>query len=110
MASRLIQRPGWDFYGCPGRVVAAEAHVADTAMQGSLSAGHQFTLAARPPARRAVVHYTWRLFLLVRGKLLWKIRRRLILAHVFIGAIPVLLIIFITYVSLLLFYYQLTYY
>jgi phosphoserine phosphatase RsbU/P len=81
------------------------------AIQGSLSAGHQFTLGLLDLLLAVpIVYYTWRLFLLVRGKLLWKIRRRLILAHVFIGAIPVLLIIFITYVSLLLFYYQLTYY
>lgn len=81
------------------------------AIQGSLSAGHQFTLGLLDLLLAVpIVYYIWRLLLLVRGKLLWKIRRRLILAHVFIGAIPVLLIIFITYVSLLLFYYQLTYY
>jgi sigma-B regulation protein RsbU (phosphoserine phosphatase) len=80
-------------------------------MRGALSAGNQFTLGLLDVLLAVpIVYYIWKLFLLVRVKLLWKIRRRLILAHVFIGAIPVLLIIFITYVSLLLSYYQLTYY
>jgi phosphoserine phosphatase RsbU/P len=56
------------------------------------------------------VFYIWKLFKYARTKLLWKIRRRLILAHIFIGAIPVLLVIGIFYVSALLFYYQLSYY
>jgi sigma-B regulation protein RsbU (phosphoserine phosphatase) len=55
-------------------------------------------------------YYVWRLFAMIRRKLLWKIRRRLILAHIFIGAIPVLLVLLILYVTALLFYYQLTYY
>jgi sigma-B regulation protein RsbU (phosphoserine phosphatase) len=56
------------------------------------------------------VYYLWRGFGLVRSRFLWKISRRLILAHIFIGAIPVLLVIGIFYVSALLFYYQLSYY
>jgi sigma-B regulation protein RsbU (phosphoserine phosphatase) len=56
------------------------------------------------------IYYLWQLFSVIRRKLLWKIRRRLILAHIFIGAIPVLLIVFIVYVTVLLFYYQLSYY
>jgi phosphoserine phosphatase RsbU/P len=58
----------------------------------------------------AAVYYIWKLFKNMRGRLLWKIRRRLILAHIFIGAIPVLAVIGIFCVSGLLFYYQLTYY
>jgi phosphoserine phosphatase RsbU/P len=56
------------------------------------------------------VFYIWKLFKYARTKLLWKIRRRLILAHIFIGAIPVFLVIGIFYVTALLFYYQLSYY
>jgi sigma-B regulation protein RsbU (phosphoserine phosphatase) len=56
------------------------------------------------------VYYTWRLFALVRGKLLWKIRRRLIVAHILIAAIPVALVVVILYVSGLLFFYQLSYF
>jgi phosphoserine phosphatase RsbU/P len=56
------------------------------------------------------VYYIWKLFKRVRGRLLWKIHRRLIFAHIFIGAIPVLAVIGIFCVSGLLFYYQLTYY
>jgi phosphoserine phosphatase RsbU/P len=56
------------------------------------------------------VYYTWKLFAFVKRELLWKIRRRLILAHIFIGVIPVILVLTILYVSALLFYYQLSYY
>jgi phosphoserine phosphatase RsbU/P len=56
------------------------------------------------------VYYTWKLFKSIRNQLLWKIRRRLILAHIFIGAIPVFLVISIFYFSALLIYYQLSYY
>ncbi len=58
----------------------------------------------------AAAYYTWKLFRSLRRRLLWKIHRRLILAHIFIGAIPVLAVVGIFCVSGLLFYYQLTYY
>ena len=54
--------------------------------------------------------YLWKLFKFATNKLLWKIKRRLFLAHVFIGAIPVFLVIFIFWISALLFYYQLSHY
>ncbi len=77
----------------------------------SLSAGQQvsfdlLTLLLVIPA----VYYLSKMFSLVRRKLLWKLRRRLILAHVFTGAIPVLLIVVILWVAALLFYYQFSYY
>ncbi|HTY62633.1 MAG TPA: PP2C family protein-serine/threonine phosphatase [Acidobacteriota bacterium] len=56
------------------------------------------------------VAYLWRLIKFLRTRLLWKIKRRLFLAHIFIGAIPVFLVIFIFWISALLFYYQLSYY
>ncbi len=56
------------------------------------------------------VYYLWKLSKFLRKKLFWKIRRRLIVAHIFIGAIPVLLVIGIFYASAFLFYYQLSYY
>jgi phosphoserine phosphatase RsbU/P len=56
------------------------------------------------------VYYTWRLFTLVRGRLLWKIRRRLIVANILIAAIPLVLVVVILYISGLLFYYQWSYY
>jgi sigma-B regulation protein RsbU (phosphoserine phosphatase) len=55
-------------------------------------------------------YYLWRLFALVRGRFLWKIRSRLILAHILIAGIPIALFAVILYVSGLLFYYQLSYY
>ncbi len=56
------------------------------------------------------VYYAGKLFGFLRRRLLWKLRRRLILAHVFIGAIPVLLIVVIVWVAALLFFYQFSYY
>jgi phosphoserine phosphatase RsbU/P len=112
MASRLIPKTRMGIFTVVLVGLWLLKHLLLTSsIRGSLSAGNQFTLGLLDVLLAVpIVYYTWKLFLLVRGKLLWKIRRRLILAHVFIGAIPVLLIIFITYVSLLLFYYQLTYY
>ncbi len=82
-----------------------------TSARQSLSPGQQisldaFTLLLALPA----IYYSWKLFSLLKRKLLWKIRRRLILAHIFIGAIPVLLVVVILYVSALLLYYQLSYF
>jgi sigma-B regulation protein RsbU (phosphoserine phosphatase) len=56
------------------------------------------------------LYYSWKLSAVVRRQLLWRIRRRLVLAHIFIGFIPVLLVIIILWISALLFYYQYTYY
>jgi sigma-B regulation protein RsbU (phosphoserine phosphatase) len=55
-------------------------------------------------------YYLWKLFRYVRKRLLWKISRRLILAHIFIGAMPVFIVIAIFFSSALLVYYQLNYY
>jgi phosphoserine phosphatase RsbU/P len=78
---------------------------------GRLSSGLAFSLDLSSlllvvPA----VYYILKLFKGARTRLLWKIRRRLILAHIFIGAIPVFLVIAIFWFSFLLFYYQLSYY
>lgn len=56
------------------------------------------------------LYYAWVLSAALRRRLLWRIRRRLILAHTFIGLIPVLLVILILWIAALLFYYQYTYY
>jgi len=82
-----------------------------TSVRSALSPGQQtsldlFILLFAIPA----VYYSWKLSSLLKRKLLWKIRRRLILAHIFIGAIPVLLVVLILYVSALLVYYQLSYF
>jgi sigma-B regulation protein RsbU (phosphoserine phosphatase) len=37
--------------------------------------------------------FVWRLFLLTKRRLLWRLRRRLILSYIFIGVVPALLII-----------------
>ena len=41
----------------------------------------------------SVVYLLWRLFVLVHRRLLWRVRRKLILSYIFIGVVPALLII-----------------
>ena len=41
----------------------------------------------------AVGFFLWRLFVLMRRRFLWRLRRRLILSYIFIGVVPALLII-----------------
>jgi len=41
----------------------------------------------------ALVFFFWRLFVQVKRRLLWRVRRRLILSYIFIGVIPSLLIL-----------------
>ena len=52
----------------------------------------------------------WRFYRRVKISLLWKISRRLALVYVFVGAIPVIIIAGIFYISATLFYYQFSYY
>jgi hypothetical protein len=56
------------------------------------------------------LYYIWKIYRFARRKMLWKIKRRLILANIFIGAIPLILVVGIFYVSALGFYYQFSYY
>ena len=56
------------------------------------------------------IYYTLRIYNSLRTRLLWKIKRRLALANVFIGAIPVFMVISIFWFAGLLFYYQFSYY
>jgi len=56
------------------------------------------------------VYYSLKLYNSLRTRLLWKIKRRLVLANVFIGAIPVLMVVAIFWFAGLLFYYQFSYY
>jgi phosphoserine phosphatase RsbU/P len=41
----------------------------------------------------SVGYFVWRLFLLLKRRLLWRVRRKLILSYIFIGVVPALLII-----------------
>ena len=41
----------------------------------------------------ALVCFLWRLFVLARRHLLWRVRRRLIISYIFIGVIPAMLIV-----------------
>ncbi len=41
----------------------------------------------------SVGYFVWRLFVLVKRRLLWRVRRKLILSYIFIGVVPALLII-----------------
>src|SRR5438067_8237842 len=41
----------------------------------------------------SVIAFSWRLFVQVKRRLLWRVRRKLILSYIFIGVIPSLLIL-----------------
>jgi sigma-B regulation protein RsbU (phosphoserine phosphatase) len=41
----------------------------------------------------SVGYFVWRLFLLMKRRLLWRVRRKLILSYIFIGVIPAMLIL-----------------
>src|SRR5687768_15883159 len=41
----------------------------------------------------AVVYFVWRVIALMKRRLLWRVRRRLILSYIFIGVVPAILII-----------------
>jgi sigma-B regulation protein RsbU (phosphoserine phosphatase) len=41
----------------------------------------------------SVSHFVWRLFVLMKRRLLWRVRRKLILSYIFIGVVPALLIV-----------------
>jgi sigma-B regulation protein RsbU (phosphoserine phosphatase) len=41
----------------------------------------------------SVSYFVWRLFMLMKRRLLWRVRRKLILSYIFIGVVPALLII-----------------
>ncbi|MCA1561671.1 MAG: SpoIIE family protein phosphatase [Acidobacteria bacterium] len=41
----------------------------------------------------SVGYFLWRLFILMKRRLLWRVRRKLILSYIFIGVVPALLII-----------------
>ncbi len=41
----------------------------------------------------SVSYFVWRLFVLMKRRLLWRVRRKLILSYIFIGAVPSLLIV-----------------
>ena len=54
--------------------------------------------------------FLWRFYRRVKIGFFWKIRRRLVLVYVFVGAIPVIIIALIFYVSTVLIYYQFSYF
>ena len=41
----------------------------------------------------SVAYFIWRLFILMKRRLLWRVRRKLIISYIFIGVVPALLII-----------------
>jgi sigma-B regulation protein RsbU (phosphoserine phosphatase) len=44
----------------------------------------------------SVSYFVWRLFVLVKRRLLWRVRRKLILSYIFIGVVPAVLIVIIS--------------
>ena len=65
---------------------------------------HLVSTAASIGLAIAVFVFVWRLFVLMKRQLLWRVRRKLILSYIFIGVVPSLLIIvFFLFCSAVLF-------
>src|SRR3954471_16383359 len=82
----------------PGRLFMASALVkfvfAIWRIGGELPAAARVVSGAATIALAvAVVVFSWRLFVQVKRRLLWRVRRKLILSYIFIGVIPALLIL-----------------
>ena len=58
----------------------------------------------------SVSAFVWRLFVLMRQQLLWRVRRRLILSYIFIGVVPSLLIVIFFLLGALLIFMNLSAY
>jgi serine phosphatase RsbU (regulator of sigma subunit) len=93
----------------PGRVLvvggivrllaaAAQASVGQSTIIDAIGAAGTIALLA------ALGYFVWRIVALAKGRLLWRVRRRLILSYIFVGLVPVLLVIaFFALCGLLLF-------
>jgi serine phosphatase RsbU (regulator of sigma subunit) len=93
----------------PGRVLvvggvvrllaaAAQAIVGQRTIIDAIGAAGTIALLA------ALAYFVWRIAALAKGRLLWRVRRRLILSYIFVGLVPVLLVIaFFALCGLLLF-------
>ena len=65
---------------------------------------HVISTAASIGLAVALFVFVWRLFVLMKRQLLWRVRRKLILSYIFIGVVPSLLIIvFFLFCSAVLF-------
>ena len=69
--------------------------VALTRLVGELPAVRRRSSAAPPRSGSSSrsAFFAWRLFVLVKRRLLWRVRRKLILSYIFIGVVPSLLIV-----------------
>src|SRR5215467_3922661 len=82
----------------PGRVFLAAAAIKLVAVAWSLEAPLPGSVRATSGFATlglvvALVVFSWRLSVQVKRRLLWRVRRRLILSYIFIGVIPSVLIL-----------------
>jgi sigma-B regulation protein RsbU (phosphoserine phosphatase) len=82
----------------PGRVLlgalAAKAVLwLVEALVGATAVGDALGLVVRLALLVTLAYFVWRLIQLVRQRLLWRVRQRLIVSYVFIGVVPALLIV-----------------
>ena len=82
----------------PGRLfcisVALKAVVAGVRLGGELPPFVQvLSSAATVGLAVSAGYFGWRLFVLTQRRLLWRVRRKLILSYIFIGVVPALLIV-----------------
>jgi sigma-B regulation protein RsbU (phosphoserine phosphatase) len=57
-----------------------------------------------------LTYFVFRLFVLVRRRLLWRVRRKLILSYIFVGFVPALLLVAFSLLCALLLFYNLSSY
>jgi sigma-B regulation protein RsbU (phosphoserine phosphatase) len=93
----------------PGRVFLAAALIkvivvvwrVEAPLPGSVQATSGFATLGLVAA---LAMFSWRLFVQVKRRLLWRVRRRLILSYIFIGVIPsVLILIFFLFAGFIVF-------
>lgn len=93
----------------PGRVLVVGGAVRLLAAAAQAVVGQSTTIDAIGAAGTiallvALGYFVWRIVALAKGRLLWRVRRRLILSYIFVGLVPVLLVIaFFALCGLLLF-------
>ena len=86
------------FRSWPGRlfIISASLKIVVAALRGlgELPAIFQvLSSAATIGLVITVGYFVWRLFILIKRRLLWRVRRKLILSYIFIGVVPALLIV-----------------
>jgi phosphoserine phosphatase RsbU/P len=72
---------------------ALKLAVALARLAGDFAVVRVVSIAASIGLAVSIGHFVWRLFVVVKRRLLWRVRRKLILSYIFIGVVPALLLV-----------------